>query len=225
MDYSILKREWKKIFSILYLSILVIAPSYYMIKEARLNDYMGDEVWYVPATRNMLNMLGIRTHYIDNNSTGVNIFLKEPLYVGKVVINIYGIKIEKSVREYPKIPELVRKLGINIEYLPFNYTKNESYWENLKLKIWEIAERNGFLEYETYSKFPGVYYVIPVENYERFMKELSNFSDIVVVPGYKYPDEENIHKYLNTEHPFLGKDLIALGMLAMISLFTGGSQE
>ncbi|HII60621.1 TPA: dolichyl-phosphate-mannose--protein mannosyltransferase [Pyrococcus horikoshii] len=214
MDYSILKREWKKIFSILYLSILVIAPSYYMIKEARLNDYMGDEVWYVPATRNMLNMLGIRTHYIDNNSTGVNIFLKEPLYVGKVVINIYGIKIEKSVREYPKIPELVRKLGINIEYLPFNYTKNESYWENLKLKIWEIAERNGFLEYETYSKFPGVYYVIPVENYERFMKELSNFSDIVVVPGYKYPDEENIHKYLNTEHPFLGKDLIALGMLA-----------
>ncbi|CAB49441.1 hypothetical protein [Pyrococcus abyssi] len=184
-----------------------------MVKEAKLNDYMGDEVWYVSSTRNILHLLGINVSYVENGSVGVNVFLKEPLYVGKVRVKFLGITLEKPVREAPQIPEFAEKLGVTVEYYPFNYTRNESQWEDLKLRIWEVAERNSFVEYYSYSNFPGVFYRIPVENYKNFTEELREIGNITIIPGYKYPDEENIHKYLNTEHPFLGKDIIALGML------------
>nr|WP_148233451.1 phospholipid carrier-dependent glycosyltransferase [Pyrococcus sp. NA2] len=184
-----------------------------MVKQAKLDDYMGDEVWYVSATRNMLHLLGLRTMYVENNSVGVNVILREPLYSGKVIVEVLGIKFEKEVREYPEVPEFAKKLGIKVEYIPFNYTRNESFWESLKLRIWEIANKYNFTEYESYSNFPGVYYMVPRDNYEKFIEELRSFPNITIIPGYRYPDKENIHKYLNTEHPLLGKDIIALGML------------
>ncbi|MFA4645980.1 dolichyl-phosphate-mannose--protein mannosyltransferase [Pyrococcus kukulkanii] len=213
MDYSILKRRWRGIVFFSYLILLIGGSTYYMIEWAKVEDYMGDEVWYVSATRNMLSLLGVKVKYIENDTGGVNVIYNEPLYAGKVIVYFHGLKFEGLYREYPQLPEFARKLGVRIKVIPFNYTRNESEWENLKLKIWEIAYRNSFTSYTTYSEFPGVYYEIPEEYLKNFTKETEGIKGVRIVPGYRYPDKENIHKYLNTEHPFLGKDLIALGML------------
>nr|WP_148266050.1 dolichyl-phosphate-mannose--protein mannosyltransferase [Pyrococcus sp. ST04] len=184
-----------------------------MIEQAKLNDYMGDEVWYVSATRNMLHLLGFNLKYMENDTVGVNVFLKEPLYSGRVIVYFHGLRVEGFYRDYPTLPEFARKLGVRMEVIPFNYTRNETKWENIKLKVWEVAYRNKFVNYETYTNSPGVYYEIPKEYFRNFTRDLKEIKEIVVIPGYRYPDEDNIHKYLNTEHPFLGKDLIALAML------------
>ncbi|AFN04859.1 hypothetical protein PFC_09680 [Pyrococcus furiosus COM1] len=184
-----------------------------MVEWAKVDDYMGDEVWYVSATRNMLALLGIKVSYVENDTSGVNIIFKEPLYSGKVIVNFHGLKFEGLYRNYPEIPEFAKKLGVKVEIIPFNYTRNESRWEDLKLKVWEVAYKHVFVEYQYYSEFPAVYYKIPERNFEAFLRDVEKIEGIIVIPGYRYPDKENIHKYLNTEHPFLGKDLIALGML------------
>lgn len=41
------------------------------------------------------------------------------------------------------------------------------------------------------------------------------FAVEVIIPGWPLPDRENLHVYLNTEHPPLGKYLIALSMLTL----------
>jgi predicted membrane-bound dolichyl-phosphate-mannose-protein mannosyltransferase len=136
-----------------------------------LNTYIGDEVWYVPASRNVLHLLGVNVSYEYNGSYGVNVIF---------------------TNETAKVMYLSTADG--------------------------IAAINGNRYRLEYYNFPGVYYEIPKERYDRFLKELS--ADIpqesyYVVPGYKYPDKEGIQEYLNTEHPFLGKDIIMLSMILL----------
>lgn len=47
--------------------------SYSFASRPDLNDYIGDEVWYVPASRNILHRLGVDVFYIHNGSYGVNV--------------------------------------------------------------------------------------------------------------------------------------------------------
>jgi len=135
---------------------------------AGLNDYIGDEVWYVPASRNVLHLLGISVTYEHNGSYGVNVIFTN-----------------------------------GSEKLRYLSTADA------------IATSSGVKFRLEYHNFPGVYYEIPAENYEEFLQRLSTElpGGYRIVPGFRYPDKENIHNYLNTEHPFLGKDIIMLGML------------
>ncbi|ASI99580.1 dolichyl-phosphate-mannose--protein mannosyltransferase [Thermococcus celer] len=166
--------DWRKILFIAVLTVTLIGSFWYLYDFASrpdLRDYIGDEVWYVPASRNVLHRLGVNLHYVNEttNAEGINvIFSNTSLRI------MYGYEVEKIALRY-----------------------------------------NATYEFE-YLKFPGLYFEIPLKNVEGFLDSLS--SEIppdayYTVPGYRYPDKENIQNYLNTEHPFLGKDLITLGML------------
>ncbi|AEH23942.1 dolichyl-phosphate-mannose--protein mannosyltransferase [Pyrococcus yayanosii] len=215
MDYALLKRNWKTLIFLLYVLLLVGGSTYYMLMWAsRVNDYMGDEVWYVPATRNVLARLGINVHYVNGSYEGVNVILKEPEYRGEVRVSFLGLTITGKYRNYPHVPEFARRLGIRVEIIPYNVsTLDSAHFDSLKLKVWEIANRCGFKDYVPYQNFPGVYYEIPTNCTAEFVANVSRLGNLSVVTGFRYPDKENIHRYLNTEHPFLGKDIIALGML------------
>ena len=153
------------------LVILLMASSFWYTYRiaADVTDYIGDEVWYVPASRNVLHRLGLSTHYTNNGSEGVNVIFSN---------------------DSAKLQHLYE-----VDY---------------------YATLNGATMRREYYQFPGVYYEIPKENFEGFLKELSTAlpeGSYYVVPGYSYPDKDNIQNYMNLEHPFLGKDFIMLGML------------
>ncbi|WP_297498619.1 dolichyl-phosphate-mannose--protein mannosyltransferase [Thermococcus sp.] len=144
---------------------------YNFASQPALNGYMGDEVWYVPASRNVLHILGVNVTYEFNGSYGVNVIFS-------------------------------------------NETAKMLYMSTAD----GIAAINGATFRREYNNFPGVYYDIPKAYYRRFLKELSldlPKGSYYVVPGYEYPDKDDIQKYLNTEHPFLGKDIIMLSMVAL----------
>ncbi len=207
----------------LYFALLIIILTgtfCYTYKQASsegLYDYIGDEVWYVSASRNVLHRLGIDVHYINEttNSEGVNIiFLTEPEIKGEVKVSFLGFTILRTYTavEPPTIPGFVSKLGIKVEYIPFNFSQEYDV-DLMKVKIWQIAQRYNYTRYILYTNFPAVYYEIPENNFDKFVKEVRNIEGVDVIPGFQYPDKENIQTYLNTEHPFLAKDFIMLGML------------
>lgn len=145
--------------------------SYSFASRPDLNDYIGDEVWYVPASRNLLHRLGVDVFYIHNGSYGVNVV----------------------------------------------FSNTSAKMKNLAMTDWVAGISDARYRME-YREFPGVYYEIPAENYEDFLERLeSNLpsGSYDVIPGFRYPDKDNIQNYLNTEHPFMGKDLIMLSMLLL----------
>lgn len=79
----------------IYAGILIltlIALFWYSYREAsseELKDYIGDEVWYVPAARNLLHEMGISVHYENNGSYGVNLIFPEGLDEGEA----YALKL------------------------------------------------------------------------------------------------------------------------------------
>ncbi|NJE42017.1 dolichyl-phosphate-mannose--protein mannosyltransferase [Thermococcus sp. GR6] len=166
--------NWKRVAFIIIFELIIIGSFGYLYgiaSQPKLRGYVGDEVWYVSASRNILHRLGVELHYINEttNSAGVNIIFT-----------------------------------------------NTSMWIKYQYPVEKIALRYNATYEKEYLKFPAVYFEIPVENLEPFLDELSSEipSDAYyVVPGYWYPDKDNIQNYLNLEHPFLGKDLIMLGMI------------
>jgi predicted membrane-bound dolichyl-phosphate-mannose-protein mannosyltransferase len=138
--------------------------------KSSLKDYIGDEVWYVPASRNTLHQLGIDPHYVHNGYEGVNVIFSDDNAKLK-----YRYIVDEAVRRYDG---------------------------NSSATI-------------SYQKFPGLYVEIPRENLPAFMNYLKKIPEgkAYTVTGFRYPDKDNIQNYLNTEHPFLGKDFIMLGML------------
>lgn len=166
--------NWKRVAFIIISGLIIIGSFGYLYgiaSQPKLRDYVGDEVWYVPASRNILHRLGVELHYVNEttNAEGVNVIFSN---------TSMRIKYQYSVEK--------------------------------------IALRYNATYEKKYLKFPGVYFEIPVENLGAFLDELEREipSDAYyVVTSYWYPDKENIQNYLNTEHPFLGKDLIMLGML------------
>jgi len=153
------------------LVILIMASSFWYTYRiaAGIDDYIGDEVWYVSASRNMLHRLGFELHYCNNGSEGVNVIFSNS--------------------------------SAKIQYLPM---------------VDYYATVAGATTNKEYRQFPGVYYEIPEEKFEEFLERISTAvpaDAYYTLPGYWYPDKENIQEYLNLEHPFLGKDFIMLGML------------
>ncbi|ASJ03210.1 dolichyl-phosphate-mannose--protein mannosyltransferase [Thermococcus profundus] len=139
--------------------------------KASLKDYVGDEVWYVPAARNTLHRLGLQAHYVHNGYEGVNV--------------IFASDKDK------------------LKYRHFVDEALVIYKGNMSATI-------------SYKEFPGMYVEIPREKMDKFLKHLEDNippEAYYVVTGYQYPDKDNIQNYLNTEHPFLGKDFIMLSML------------
>ncbi len=164
--------NWKKVIYIVLVILMVGGSFYYSYKTAsssKLHDYIGDEVWYVPASRNILHRLGISVHYVNRTSNAE---------------------------------------GVNIIF-PNDGDKNEN-----QLGVLEVANRYNYTLFINYENFPAVYFEIPRKNLEPFIKAVSSkYSEVEVVTGFRYPDKDNIQNYLNTEHPFLGKDFIMLGMM------------
>ncbi len=166
--------EWRKYLFIALVGLIIIGSCWYLYDFASrsdLRDYIGDEVWYVPASRNVLHRLGVSLTYINETtgSSGVNVIFADQ--------------------------------GTRIKY---------------QYEVEKIALRYNATYEKEYLKFPGVYFEIPGKNLGPFLEALSSQlpqGSYWVVTGYWYPDKENIQNYLNTEHPFLGKDMIMLGML------------
>ncbi|MBP1910831.1 dolichyl-phosphate-mannose--protein mannosyltransferase [Thermococcus stetteri] len=167
----------EKIIRVVFVAVVALTMigtiwySYSFASRPDLKDYIGDEVWYVPATRNILHRLGVNVFYVNNGSYGVNVVFSNT--------------------------------SVKMEYI--------------SIADW-AASLSGAKYRREYMNFPGVYYEIPAENYKGFIKRLE--SDLPegsydVIPGFPYPDKENIHKYLNTEHPFMGKDLIMISMVLL----------
>ncbi|ASJ01044.1 dolichyl-phosphate-mannose--protein mannosyltransferase [Thermococcus gorgonarius] len=145
--------------------------AYDTASRADLVDYVGDEVWYVSASRNVLHRLGFQLHYIHNGYEGVNVIFKD----------------DEAKLRYRDVVEgaMLRFKG------------------NLSARV-------------NYQKFPAVYVEIPQNNLDDFLAYLEKKipqDDFYVVTGFRYPDAERIQNYLNTEHPFLGKDFIMLAMI------------
>ncbi len=170
MDRSTLTRV---VFTIIVILTMLgtLWYAYHFASMGDLNTYIGDEVWYVPASRNLLHRLGINVSYFHNGSYGVNVI-------------------------FPNA-------SVKMMYL--------------SVADW-VASTNGATYRLEYMNFPGVYYEIPAENYRSFLRELKEDlpeGSYDVVPGFRYPDKENIQNYLNTEHPFMGKDIIMLSMVLL----------
>ncbi|NJE04611.1 dolichyl-phosphate-mannose--protein mannosyltransferase [Thermococcus sp. M36] len=166
--------EWRRVLFVLLVCLTVTGSSWYLYDFASRSDlrgYIGDEVWYVPASRNVLHLLGVELHYI-NETTGSE--------------------------------------GVNIIF------SNQSTRIRYQYEVEKIALRHNATYEKEYLKFPGVYFEVPPDNLESFLGDVEEKlpeDAYYTVTGYWYPDKDNIQNYLNTEHPFLGKDLIMLGML------------
>jgi len=152
--------DWKRIAFVLIVALTMAGTvwfAYHFASQEGLNDYIGDEVWYVPASRNVLHLLGINVTYEHNGTYGVNV--------------IFTNDSEKF--KYLSTADAV------------------AAFSGVKLRI-------------EYYEFPGVYYEIPKGEYRGFLKKLSlqlPQGSYYVVPGFRYPDKEDIQNYLNTEHP------------------------
>ena len=166
--------EWKKTLFVLILLASMIGSFWYLYSFASrpvFHNYVSDEVWYVPASRNVLHRLGVELTYI-NETTGSR--------------------------------------GVNIIFA------NESDDARYGYTVGEIALQYNATRELTYYSFPGLYFEIPPKNFQPFLNALKDTlpkGSYYVVPGFWYPDKENIQNYLNTEHPFLGKDFIMTAML------------
>jgi len=162
--------DWKRVAFVLTMAGTVWF-AYHFASQEGLNDYIGDEVWYVPASRNVLHLLGVNVTYEFNGTYGVNVIFT-----------------------------------------------NESERLRYLSTADAIAAFSGVRFRLEYYNFPGVYYEIPKENCREFLQKLSvevPRESYQIVPGFRYPDKENIQNYLNTEHPFLGKDIIMLSMVLL----------
>lgn len=169
------KARWIKLILFILLSAGMIGSSlwyaYDTASQPGLHDYVGDEVWYVSASRNILHRLGFDVHYIHNGYEGVNVIFSD-----------------------------------DSAKLKYRHVIDEG-----------LVKFDGNLSAEvSYEKFPAVYVEVPREKLNDFFSYLGEEipeGEFYVVTGFRYPDAEGIQNYLNTEHPFLGKDLIMLGML------------
>ncbi|NJE53749.1 dolichyl-phosphate-mannose--protein mannosyltransferase [Thermococcus sp. 21S9] len=166
--------DWKRVAFVLIVALTMAGTvwfEYHFASQPSLDDYIGDEVWYVPASRNVLHILGVNVTYEFNGTYGVNV--------------IFANESDK-----------------------FKYLSTAD----------AIAAFSGVRFRLEYYNFPGVYYEIPKDRYRGFLTNLSAElppGSYYVVPGFRYPDKENIQNYLNTEHPFLGKDFIMLSMVLL----------
>lgn len=104
---------------------------------ADLKDYVGDEVWYVPSSRNLLHRLGLEAHYIHNGYEGVNVVfssdkdkLKYRHFVDEALLMYRGnASATVSYKEFPGVyVEVPRKeLKDFLNYLKTNIPGDAYY--------------------------------------------------------------------------------------------------
>ena len=133
-------RQVKLVLFILFAVGMIGASLWYAFdtaSRADLNDYVGDEVWYVPASRNMLHRLGLEAHYVHNGYEGVNVIFSnddekaEYEHVVDEAIIMYEGNMSATVN-YQKFPgiyvEIPReKLDDFMGYLQNNIPENAYY--------------------------------------------------------------------------------------------------
>ncbi|RLF80827.1 dolichyl-phosphate-mannose--protein mannosyltransferase, partial [Thermococci archaeon] len=171
MKFSGIKmRGIKKKLYFALVALIILGTFWYSYEKAsstELYDYIGDEVWYIPAARNVLHRLGIELHYVNKttNSEGINIVSTGTIIKGYVKVSVLGFEFKRSYTRNvnPQTPPLLSKLGIKLDFIPLNRTQASDF-DEIKFKIEPIARKYNYTYYKPYSNFPGVYYEIPKEN-------------------------------------------------------------
>jgi predicted membrane-bound dolichyl-phosphate-mannose-protein mannosyltransferase len=126
-------------------------------------NYIGDEVWYVSAARNILREV---LHTYPSCSSTCN-----------------------ATIQFKDAPSMV----IFLTKYASNFSLNVLYHYN-KVKF-------------------AAYFKGPKEDIFKLMKEKEKYNITLVQPGWRYPEQQGILKYLNLEHPPLGKYFIGITML------------
>ncbi|ALV63958.1 glycosyltransferase, putative [Thermococcus sp. 2319x1] len=67
----------RKVVLIAYVVLISLISTYSYAKFLEVSDYIGDEVWYVSASRNVLHKLGFSPKYEEGGYYGVNVILPE----------------------------------------------------------------------------------------------------------------------------------------------------
>jgi len=116
--------RWRSRIFIL-LVIAVLTSSFYWTYQtaASVNGYIGDEVWYVSASRNILYRLGVQVHYYVGNYEGINV-----VFENKTLYNMHYYQVESMALTYFNIlPSNVTELeeaGILYFMIPKEDVKN-----------------------------------------------------------------------------------------------------
>ncbi len=85
--------------------------AYHVAVKPALQDYIGDEVWYVPSSRNVLHRLGMDPHYVHDGYEGINVIFKDETaklkyrYIVNEALSEYGGNLSATV-SYQKFPGL-----------------------------------------------------------------------------------------------------------------------
>jgi len=213
------KRTYIIFTAILIVGLLINLWPQYMASNA-LQNYKGDEVWYVDAARNYLYHGGITVHYR----------VTETWYEGDIVHH----KDYEGVNVFVRIPDNVT--GIDPKW--YDWSKFDPYVYNI------IVQNNltGIHAQDWNEINYGRYYLVPADEFDTFVNAIKNVradKDITVTyqviengkpvektvtlfkkgdpifdvrPGFMYADKWGIEKYYNLEHPFLGKVFIISAM-------------
>ena len=134
------------------LVILIMASSFWYTYRiaSSVDDYIGDEVWYVSASRNVLHKLGLQVHYYHNGSEGVNVIFSNDSTKLRYLsmVDYYSTQAGTTMRReysnfpgvYYEIPE--KNLGeflnkLSAELPPGSYYIVTGYWYPDKENIQE----------------------------------------------------------------------------------------
>ncbi len=101
----------KKRVAFIALVILIMGSSFWYTYRiaAEVNDYIGDEVWYVSASRNVLHRLGFQAHYRHDGLEGINVIFSNDssklLYLSEVdyYATLEGASVRKEYYEFPGV--------------------------------------------------------------------------------------------------------------------------
>ncbi len=144
----------------------------------------------------------------------------------------YHLASKKGYRTYvgdevwyvPAARNALHRFGITLHYYNHGYAGVNIIfrnWTDFNMNYYKV-ESMAVGDYNVpatnitkYEKFPGLYIMVPKRDESSFVHEVEDKygTYCYVVTGYQYPDKDNIQNYLNLEHPFLGKDIIMLGMM------------
>jgi len=109
-----------------------------------------------------------------------------------------------------------RQLGVRGATVVFSASGCATRWTSIKDTLVDLASRHGLSSRADYVKTYAIYVNGSESGVEAFVREAGELCPVVdVVRGWMLPDAENVHEYINWEHPPLGKYTIALSMVLL----------